>query len=200
MLAKVPFESISKDDAEQFCSALEASLSKLSVHELKKLYLFAKKTVDRIKGVPCIVISFDGDWRPFLGHTHGWNTKSKPPRLAITSDSRVLSIVKASLQQFGGAGQPAAECSSTRSVVSTTAGCWEHGNRALRIRLKGFADSTTLSRWSDSTKCSVSPSTPSRKNGMAILQPESHSRVPDSSFKDLERKIALTSSAVPLTS
>lgn len=147
MLAEVPHESISKDEAEQFCSALEAPLSKLSFHELKNLYLFTKKTVDRIKGQLCIVISFDGEWRPFLGHTRGYNNSSKPPRLAITSDSRVLDIARTSLKRLGEPNRLGGRVFIHQKCFLQdrgTLGTWRWDARDPVERLRRFYDSVEM--------------------------------------------------------
>ena len=97
----VPHESISNDEADIFCSALEAVLQELSFPELKKVHLSDEYG---------IVISFDKDWQPFLGNTYGYNNSSKPPRHPITSPSRVLDITKTWLKVSEGP-DPLAECS-----------------------------------------------------------------------------------------
>jgi hypothetical protein len=48
-----------------------------------------------------VVISFDGEWAPFLGHTKGYNSPSKPPRLPIRRRSEVLEVAAAWLMKCG---------------------------------------------------------------------------------------------------
>jgi hypothetical protein len=149
MLPEVRYESISRDDAEEFCSAVEAVLTELSFPELKKLYLFTNKTVDRIKREPCIVISFDGDWQPFLGHTRGLNNSSKPPRLAITSDRRVLDIARTSLKRFAGPSRPGGRVFIHHKCFLHDRGAlgtwqWDAGDPVERLRR--FYDSVEMAR------------------------------------------------------
>ncbi len=132
MHAEVPHAFISKEDAEIFSSALEAVLSELSFLELKDLYLFTNKKVDLIKEI-CIVISFDGDWQPFLGHTRGYNNSSKPARLQIASPSRVLDVSREWLRL----GRPR----------DTGRGRQQHAGRVFVTRDRLLCDDQTLGTW-----------------------------------------------------
>lgn len=138
----VPHEFISKDDADIFCSVLESVLHELSFLELRKVRLFGKSG---------IVISFDKDWQPFLGHTLGYNNLSKPPRLAITSSNRVLDIAKTWLEGFGRPQSAGRVFVNRKGVVCVrqTLGTWQWDADDPVIRLRRFCDSIQNARFDE---------------------------------------------------
>jgi hypothetical protein len=74
---------LSREDVNEFTETIRQALEPLSKHELLYVHLIDKERV---------VISFS-QLHPFLGHTRGSNNESKPERLPLEANTRVLRII-----------------------------------------------------------------------------------------------------------
>ena len=59
-------EVIARDDASAFLRGIENTISKMLPEQIEAVYLYSFQR-------NAIVVSFDGDWKPFFGYTRGYN-------------------------------------------------------------------------------------------------------------------------------
>lgn len=88
---KVQAIPVSREDGQAFMTSLEATIVGLSEQEAYTVYLV-------VESRRAIAVSFDGDWRPFLGFTRGYN----PPdsRAYLESDLGFLNQLADALEQL----------------------------------------------------------------------------------------------------
>ena len=81
---------IKKPEADMFLTAVSKALSTLSKDDLQQIYLFHDQNV---------VISFSGDYRPFIGYTMSYNDPDH--RLYIYQDCYLLTRIGEALDAQG---------------------------------------------------------------------------------------------------
>lgn len=82
---------IDKKDAGAFYYAFEKALSKLSLTDLHDIYLY-------IYHRQAVAISFDADWKPFIGYTSGHNDIER--RVPLVGGGVVIKMIKDGLMDF----------------------------------------------------------------------------------------------------
>lgn len=84
--------NITTEQANEFIESIRSTLNILKTSVVKDLYIFSR---DR----DAVVISFDGQWRPFLCQTRGFNDPSC--RVPIYLTNEVLDIIQGALKELG---------------------------------------------------------------------------------------------------
>jgi len=132
--ASPPHHIVTLAEADELCGAIEETLKRLDYAHLSSVYL-----TRRGKKHHGIAVSFDAEWRPFLGHTTGFNHKSK--RDYLRASSRLLDVVRGYLLH---------------------APRWKPGGRVFLSREAARLDSAILTTWDWSGECPVARLTPFR--------------------------------------
>lgn len=87
--APIVYEVIDRQDASEFLGAIEITLAHMTRTQIEEVYLY----VDKRKA---LAISFDAEWRAFLGYTRGYNQPED--RTPLRGGGKFLGLIRSKLR------------------------------------------------------------------------------------------------------